>query len=225
MATNVNYQIQNVNVVADTFSLSDAALRSLNMIAANSGLAYEWESVHTTVNTSNGTSANFVSLKSASRALGATLHIAETSRLTSDHTDSMANEPFEVKQSQWSLGSQYLPVRPITSIPGHFYNLLYSFASLQHCREFAPQLSMAEFVASHGMVAATLERSSVLQANGQATSSSRPLLADVTWENAGQRTTFMFLRYQRLLLCYSDSNLVLKEMNTSITQRTPHHGW
>jgi hypothetical protein len=212
IASDVNYQIQNVNVVADTFSLSDAALRSLNMIAANSGLAYEWESVHTTVNTSNGTSANFVSLKSESRALGTTLHIAETSRLTSDHTDSMANEPFEVKQSQWSLGSQYLPVRPITSIPGHYYTLLYSFDSLQHCREVAPQLSMAEFVESHGMVAATLERSSVLQANGQATSSSRPLLADVTWETAAQRTTFMFLRYQRLLLCYSDSNLALKEL-------------
>ena len=106
IASNVTYQIQNVNVVADTFSLSDAALRSLNMIAANSGLAYEWESVHTTVNTSNGTSANFVSLKSASRVLGATLHIAETARLTTDSMDSMSNETFEVKQSQWSLGSQ-----------------------------------------------------------------------------------------------------------------------
>jgi hypothetical protein len=211
IASNVTYQIQNVNVVADTFSLSDAALRSLNMIAAQSGLAYEWESVHTTVNTSNGTSANFVSLKSASRALGATLHIAETARLTTDSSNSMNNEPFAVTQSQWSLGSQYLPVRPITTIPGHYYNLLYSFDSLQHCREFAPQLSMDEFVASHGMVAATLERSSVLQANGQATRSSRPLLADVSWENAVPRTTFMFLRYQRLLLCYSDSNLVLKE--------------
>jgi hypothetical protein len=210
-ANGASYSIQNMNVVVDTFSLSDAALRSLQMIASQSGLAYEWTSVHSTVNTSNGSSANFVSLKSASRALGATLHITETDRLTDATLDSMFNEPFEVKQSQWSLGSQYLPVRPITSVPGHFLNLLYSYDSLQHCREFAAQLGIDEFVATRGMIAATLERSSVLQANGQATSSSRPLITEVTWINAKNRTTFIFLRYQRLLLCYSDSNLVLKE--------------
>ena len=100
----VNYQVRNLNVVVDTFSLSDAALRSLQMIASQSGLAYEFTSVHTTVNTSNGTSGNFVSLKSASRALGATLHICETARLTDAASNSLLNEPFEVKQSQWSLG-------------------------------------------------------------------------------------------------------------------------
>jgi hypothetical protein len=206
-----SYQIQNLNVVCDCFSLSDAALRSLQMIASQSGLAYEWSSIHSTINTSNGGSANFVSLKSASRALGATLHIAETARLTDPTVDSMHNEPFEVSQSQWSLGSQYLPVRPITSVPSHYLNLLYSYDSLAHCREFACQLSLAEFVATRGSIGATLERSSVLQANGQSTSSSRPLITEVTWENAKNRTCTIFLAYRRMLLCYSDSNLVLKE--------------
>jgi hypothetical protein len=44
-ANGASYQIQNMNVVVDTFSLSDAALRSLQMIASQSGLAYEWTSV------------------------------------------------------------------------------------------------------------------------------------------------------------------------------------
>jgi hypothetical protein len=211
ISNGATYQIQNMNVVADTYSLSDAALRSLQMIASQSGLAFEWSSSHSTVNTSNGSSGNFVSLKSASRALGATLHITETDRLTDAASDSMQNEVFEVEQSQWSLGSAYLPVRPITSVPGHFLNLLYSQDSLQHCREFAPQLSLDQFIATHGMIACTLERSSVLQANGQATSSSRPLIAEVTWSSAVARTTIMMLSYRRLLLCYSDSNLVLKE--------------
>jgi hypothetical protein len=210
-ANGATYSIQNMNVVTDCFSLSDAALRSLQMIASQSGLAYEWTSIHSTVNTSNSTSANFVSLKSASRALGAHLHIAETARITDATVDSMHNQPFEVKLSQWSLGSSYLPVRAISSVPSQYLNLLYSFDSLQHCREFAPQLSLAEFVATKGVTAATLERSSVLQSNGQATSSSRPLITEITWENAVDRTAIIFLRYQRLLLCYSDSNLVLKE--------------
>jgi hypothetical protein len=205
------YQIRNLNVVVDTFSLSDAALRSLQMIASQSGLAYEFTSVHTTVNTSNGSSGSFVSLKSASRALGATMHICETARLTDAASNSMLNEPWEVQQYQLSLGSSYLPVRPITSVVSAYLNLLYSYDSLQHCREFAPQLSLEDFVDSFGQIACTLERSSVLQANGQATSSSRPLIAEVTWANPKNRTNFMFLRYQRLLLCYSDSNLVLKE--------------
>jgi hypothetical protein len=206
-----SYTIQNIQVVVDTYSLSDAALRSLQMIASNSGLAYEWTSSHATVNTSNGTSATFVSLKSASRALGASMHISETDVLADASVDSLANEIFKVRQSQWSLGSQYLPVRPLTSVPSHFLNILYSNDSLQHCREFAPQLSIGEFVATHGNIGCTLERSSVLQANGQATSSSRPLIADVLWQDAVDRTTFIFLRFRRLLLCFSDSNLILKE--------------
>jgi hypothetical protein len=205
------YFIQNLNVVVDTFSLSDAALRSLSMIAANSGLAYEWPSMHTTVNTSNGTAATFVSLKSASRALSCSMHISLTNNLSDPTQNSVANEPFKVAQSQFSLGSQYLPVRPITTEPSHFLNALAAADSLQHCREFAPQLSLQSFLDEHGTIGCTLERSSVLQSNGQATSSSRPLIAEVLWQDAQQRTTFMFLKYQRLLLCYSDSNLVLKE--------------
>jgi hypothetical protein len=205
------YQIQNVNCVVDCFSLSDAALRSLQIIASQTGLSYEWSSVHSTTNTSNGTAASFVSLKSASRALGATLHIAETARLTDAAVDSMHNGLFEVQQSQWSLGSSYVPVRPLSSVPDHYMNLLYSADSLQHCREFAPQLSIGDFVLTHGMIGTTLERSSVLQANGQATSSSRPLITEVSWTNAVKRTCIMFLSYRRMLLAFSDSNLVLKE--------------
>jgi hypothetical protein len=207
----VSYFIQNLNVVVDTFSLSDAALRSLSMIAANSGLAYEWPSMHCTVNTSNGSAATFVSLKSASRALSCSMHISRTADLTDPAVESVANETFQVAQSQFSLGSQYLPVRPITTEPSHYLNVLAAADSLQHCREFAPQLSLESFLADHGTIGCTLERSSVLQSNGQATSSSRPLIAEVLWKDAEQRTTFMFLKYQRLLLCYSDSNLVLKE--------------
>jgi hypothetical protein len=210
-ANGATYAIQNMNVVVDCFSLSDGALRSLQMIASQSGLSYEWTSVHSTVNTSNGTSANFVSLKSASRALGATLHIAETARLTEATVDSMHNEPFQVQLSQWSLGSSYLPVRSISSVPSAYLNLLYGYDSLQHCREFACQLSLAGFIANKGITSATLERSSVLQANGQATSSSRPLITETTWANAVDRTCIIFLRYQKLCLCYSDSNIVLKE--------------
>jgi hypothetical protein len=207
----VNYFIQNLNVVTDTYSLSDAALRSLQMIASQSGLAYEWPSVHTTVNTANGDGGTFVSLKSASRALSASMHICQTAVLSAPGADSLANEQFDVMQSQFSLGSQYLPVRPITSDVSGYLNVLYAADSLQHCREFAPQLSLGDFLATHGTVACTLERSSVLQANGHATSSSRPLIAQIKWNSSQQRTTFMFLKYQRLLLCYSDSNLVLKE--------------
>jgi hypothetical protein len=211
IADGATYQIQNINVVVDTYSLSDAALRSLQMIASNTGLAYEWGSTHTTVNTSQGTSATFVSLKSASRALGASLHIAATSALTDQTQDSMANEQFADAHSQWSIGSAYLPVKPISTIPSHFLNTLYASDSLQHCREFAPQLNLSDFVSEYGTINCTLERSSVLQANGQATSSSRPLITNVVWGTTVNRTTFLFLKYQRLLLAYSDSNLVLKE--------------
>jgi hypothetical protein len=181
------------------------------MIASNSGLSYEWQSLATTVSTANGTSGNFISLKSASRALQGTLHICETDRLTDAASNSLFNEPFEVTQSQWSLGSQYLPTKPLSTVPSHYLNLLYSYDSLQHCREFAPQLDLAGFVARYGMLACNLERSSVLQNNGQATSSSRPLIATCTFDSAKNRTTFLFLRYSRVALIFSDGNTVLKE--------------
>jgi hypothetical protein len=205
------YQVRNLNVVVDTFSLSDAALRSLQMIASQSGLAYEWQSLATTVSTANGTSGNFISLKSASRALQGTLHICETARLTDAASNSLFNEPFEVTQSQWSLGSQYLPTKPLSTAPSHYLNLLYSFDSLQHCREFSPQLDLEGFIARYGMLACNLERSSVLQNNGQSTSSSRPLIVTCNFENPKNRTTFLFLRYSRVALIFSDGNTVLKE--------------
>jgi hypothetical protein len=192
--TTAAFNIRNVEISVDTFSLADSALRSLQMIASESGLAYEWESVSTTISKSQGNSANLVSLKSASRALGAFVHIAETDSLTDNESDSMKNEVYSVNSSQFALGSQYFAVKPIESAVENYLNTLYSCDSLGHPREFAPQLSLEEYNEQYGVVATTLERSNVLQANGQAVSASRPLICQLLWEDAADRTTYLFLK-------------------------------
>jgi hypothetical protein len=209
--TTANFNIRNVEISVDTFSLADSALRSLQMMASESGLAYEWESISTTVSKSSGNAANLVSLKSASRALGTFVHISTTADLTNQNANSMANQAYDVESSQFSLGSAYFPVKPIQSSVENYLNTLYSCDSLGHPREYAPQLSFAEYKSQYGVIASTLERSNTLQANGSAVSASRPLVCQVQWNDPGERTTFLFLRYQRLLLAYSDSNVLIKE--------------
>jgi hypothetical protein len=206
-----DFAVRNVEILVDTYSLADSALRSLSMVAAQSGLAYSWSDVHTTLATSDGQHATMVSLKSASRATGAHVHIVETADFIDAQKDSMVNETYDVSQYQFSLGSMYMPAAPITHIVSAFYNALNGFDSLKHCREFSADITYNKFVERYGIPTVTLERSSVLQANGMATSSSRPLIADIYFANAKQRSLFLFLRYQRVLLCLSDSNLVLKE--------------
>jgi hypothetical protein len=209
--TTSNFSIRNIEISVDTFSMADSALRSLQMVASESGLAYEFEAISTTISKSQGNAANLVSLKSASRALGAFVHISNTADLTNSQSDSMKNQTYNVDTSQFQLGSQYFPVKPIQSAVENYLNTLYSCDSLGHPREFAPQLSFEEYKEIYGVIATTLERSSTLQANGQAVSASRPLICQVQWDDAGDRTTFLFLKYQRLLLAYSDSNVLIKE--------------
>ena len=123
----------------------------------------------------------------------------------------MANEPFDVQSSQWSLGSMYMPVKRLDSSPAHFCNTLYANDSFGHCREFASQLNFDEFKESYGSLNTTLERSNVLDSQGSATSSSRPLICDVNWFNAVERTTFLFLQYSKVALCFSNGNTLVKE--------------
>jgi hypothetical protein len=204
------YEISNLNIWLDCYSMADSALRSMQMIASNSGLAYPWVSQHATVNTSDGTYANFVSLKSASRALGASLHIAKSADLVDWSKDGMANEEFKVSSSQWSLGSMYMPVKRLDTIPAHFCNTLYANDAFGHCREYASELTFAEFQASYGTLNTTLERSGVLDAQGSATSSSRPLICDVNWDTSVDRTTILFLAYQKVALCFASGSTVIK---------------
>jgi len=208
--SNATYEISNMNVWLDTYSMADSALRSMQMIASNSGLAYPWVSQHATVNTSDGTYANFVSLKSASRALGASLHISKSDDLVDWSKNSMSNEEFKVSSSQWSLGSMYMPVKRLDTNPAHFCNTLYSNDAFGHCREFACELTFAEFLASYGTLNTTLERSGVLDAQGSATSSSRPLICDVNWSTSEDRTTILFLAYQKVALCFASGSTVIK---------------
>jgi hypothetical protein len=206
-----SFRIEKLVVSTDVFSLTDGALRSLAIMAAESGLTYSWGSISTTITKTQGSSANITALKSASRALGAFIHISDTADLTNAQSDSMANEPYSVSTYQFQLGSQYLPSRAIDTPVEGFYNALYSFDSLAHNREFACQVSLSEFLTRRGVIATTLERSSVLQNNGQAVSSSRPLIAQVEFTNGADRTHFLFLTYTRLLMAFSPSSLVLKE--------------
>jgi hypothetical protein len=204
------YEVSNMNVWLDCYSMADSALRSMQMIASSSGLAYPWVSQHCTVNTSDGTYASIVSLKSASRALGASLHIAESDDLTEWKEDSMKNEDFDVTSSQWSLGSMYMPVKRLDSKPAHFCNTLYANDAFGHCREYASQLTIDDFLSGYGTLNTTLERSNVLDAQGSATSSSRPLICDVNWKTSEDRTTFLFLAYQKVALCFASGSTVVK---------------
>jgi hypothetical protein len=209
--TPLTFEVNDLNVWLDCYSLADSALRSLSMIAANSGLNYPWESQHCTVSTSDGNYTNVVSLKSASRALGASLHISESDTLTTNNLNSLHNETFVVAQSQWSLGSNYMPVKKLDTTAAHFYNTLYAVDALGHCREFASELTFGEFIADYGTLNTTLERSGVIDAQGSATSSSRPLIADVQWATAVSRTTFLFLRYKKVLISFADGATIVKE--------------
>ncbi len=211
-----DYEVQDLSVHCDAYQLSDSVQRRLQVLASQSGLAYSWPSVHTTLASIASSSYTFVALKTASRALGAFCHCSTPDIETNPGIDSMINTDLasgqgEINRFQYVLGSIYLPAEPIVDASEAFVNANYSFNALKHCKEFSNDVSLATYVESYGVPSVTLERSTVLQQNGQSTSSSRPLLLNIEFANGTARNLTLFMQYLRMAIVFSDSNVVVRE--------------
>lgn len=99
------YAVQNLEVHCDSYQLSDAVQRRLQVIASQTGLVYYWPSVHTTLASVSSSKYSLVALKAASRALNAFVHVTTPTIETTAAVDSMQCTTWdERRRYQWNLG-------------------------------------------------------------------------------------------------------------------------
>ncbi len=209
-------KISDVTLWTTAVTLADSALRALTIMAANTGLSYFWDEIHTTIQSTSTNTLNGMTTKAASKALGAWLHTVNDDNFNDETKDSLATKPVDAgDRLLWNLGSIYYPVREISGINDLFSH----FASnarilIQSIYDKVPEITRADWQTNgFNFHEVDLERSDILQGNGSATSSSRPLQVQRIFGvgPAVATTTYIFLKYARLLTIFSDGNAVLKE--------------
>lgn len=212
--------INNVQVWTKCYDLADTALKRLSFIASQTGLVLPYVDRYLTRSIPVGGVINTNSLKAASRAISAFVCPMRDRAVSRDGTNGMSNLAtfpwFPTNTFQFSLGSQFLTAEPVRGVEPGMVQANHAFGMWGRAKDGVNNnVTSLQFLGGNAVrgcaiMACNLERSHVLQLNGMAVSSSRPLL--VTGQMAANPTSlFYYLNFLRLLYVFSDSNCSIKE--------------
>jgi hypothetical protein len=204
-----DYQLTGVSMQLDSFQLADSIQKRLMQESAASGLEFFYETWDRTRHNISNNKANVTVRKAVSRALSA--H-AKT-RLTDDSNDatkdSVASETNKVSKMSWRLGSLNFPNAPLEEKVEQYYYAQYAFGKLEHPHK-SNSISLTDFIGDEGIVAVTLERSSVLSLSGLPVNNSRTLQLEVDYATSETRDIDVFLNYLQLARVFPN-NVLVKE--------------
>lgn len=207
---NENYTISNVSMLLDSYRLSDSIQKRLMQESASSGLEYFYETYdRTRHNINSSDKANITVRKAVSRALSAFAKTRITTHVENKDEDSMASETNAVKNFFWRLGSLNFPNQPLSSKEEQYIYAQYSFGKLQHPHQ-NNSISLADFKGTEGLVATTLERSSVLSLSGLPVNNSRTLQVEINYDAGGDRDIDVYMHYLQLARVFPN-NILVKE--------------
>ena len=209
----VGYIVSDVRVMCKVYELSDTALKRLTFIASQTGLTIPFTDCHQSIVPCPNSSINAVSLKSASRGLVAFACIVDTAHRNDVTQDSGKLRTYgENDWFQFSLGSAFVTSEPIRGIEEAHIQANDAFGLWGRANDnVSNMIRRQDFAGGYGVMSCNLERSAVLQYNGSAVSSSRPLLLQAQVTALATSECHLFLNYLRLCVVFSDSNIVLLE--------------
>lgn len=214
--TDIQYTIQQPEILLDQYMLTDSIQRVLNEESAIRGLEVvftTWFNTLQTVNTSS--ELNMEIRKAVSRAI-CLISKCTTAEGTNDGSkDSMASLPWDCKEWQVRIGSLYFPQQPVKSMTAStaangdgcvyesFYQALHGFGKLK-TPSSPPSVSLYDFkTGGLGCVCVDLERSNVQKLTGIPINNSRVAELHQTFTQAGgayaTRVVQSWLGYVRLL--------------------------
>jgi hypothetical protein len=206
-----SYKISNVNMNLDSYQLADSIQKRLMQESASNGLEFFYETYDRTrhnINASN--KANITVRKAVSRALSAHAKTRLTSAVSDLASDSMESETNKVSGMFWRLGSLNFPNQRLNSQVEQYYYAQYAMNKLLHAHK-NNSISLEDFQGTEGLVAVTLERSSVLSLSGLPVNNSRTLQLELDYGNDSQnRDIDVFMNYLQLARVFP-SNVLVKE--------------
>jgi len=121
----------------------------------------------------------------------------------------MASEVNKVKSFFWRLGSLNFPNSRLLDKTEHYYYAQYAMGKLQHPHK-SNSVSLTDFKGDEGIIAVTLERSSVLSLSGLPVNNSRTLQLEVDYQNGKDRDIDVYMNYLQLARVFP-TNILIKE--------------
>ena len=204
------YTLTNVNMHLDSYQLADSIQKRLMQEASATGLEFYYETYdRTRHNISLANKANITVRKSVSRALSAFAKTRLTENVNNSTVDSMASEVNDVNGFFWRLGSLNFPNQKLLHKTEQYYYAQYVFNKLAKPHQ-GSSVSLTDFLGNEGIVAVTLERSSVLMLSGLPVNNARTLQVELDYGDSLSRDIDIYMHYLQLARVFPN-NILIKE--------------
>jgi hypothetical protein len=216
-ASTFNYTVSSPYILCDSYRLFDPVLNYLNeaYLSKKTGLVYEYFSFHNTKTQATGSSLNTEVRSSVSMAVDSFMVTRQTTTPTLDF-DSLASLPIsETDESQWRIGSHYLPNAPIVGTCEHFTQTLYWQNKLRSEREdgmdFYDYVGVASNAAASqvgsgvGKYPVVLSRNNILDLSGIKIDNSMTLAVETKFGVTVDRQVSIFMRSLRRAVLFIES--------------------
>jgi len=153
--------VENMELVCDNYRMSDAILKYTEKLAESNRLfmtfpTYQWNKTSVSANTSTN-----IDLKlSVAKCLGVYARFRETKTTAADEgkRDSITGAAMtELTSYQWIVGSEYHPVKPVTSGVQAYAEALKAFGNLSNTTR-PPYVTLTEYLAGEHCIGVELEK-------------------------------------------------------------------
>jgi len=208
----VNYNIKDVELHMDSYTLTDSVTRVLNETAATTGLEIPFVTYGHVSDAVKGGDNNFEIRKAVSRSLTVITKLSVNDSVTGEQAkDSMASVIYNVESAQTRVGSLYFPNNPVSgagrdrTMSEMYLHAQHAFGKLKSVS--APgTIGMKEYRDNLAAIVTTLERSNSLQLTGVPVNASRVCEnrikvgpSTVTQVPASDQVCDSWLQYVRLI--------------------------
>jgi hypothetical protein len=205
------YELQNVSIMLDNTTLTDASARVLNAESASNSLEILFDSIYTTVVDQPALSAsvNCQVRRACSEATQAVAIVVPQSTQANIKFDSFASVPWDTLLHRWRLGGLYMTSSDIQDpqVDGvESFFLASAVSDVFKHPHMEGGISLTEFKAWAGVHAVSLEKNTSLLLSGSATSNSRVLELDATFQTSvTAKQVYVMMRYATVVRCYLDN--------------------
>ena len=187
-----NYEISNVEVVLDSYILSDAAFSVMEKMSAAGLIEYTYQEYEIIEGASAVNSINMEMTKSIGRATAAYGVVTGDAQETDVAQDLFANiDAAQITQYQWRVNSLYLPALPATGVQKYM-------SVLAHHKTLG-RYSYTDFQ-DQAIIAQTLQRSEFLgPSSGLPINSSSSLRLNVKFDSSAGRRVKMMVPFLKIV--------------------------
>jgi len=207
------YNLESLYFQLDTVQMTDDCQRTINDISANTGLEYTYNRIYTS-QTQLPTSQLSLS-QQIRKAVSQACYVSTITLSQADKVDitkdSLNAIPFNYDSFQYRLGSLYFPNQAITDASDgvEAYTISQStYDKMKHAYN-AGSITLANFVARHGVLSGSFEKDTSLDISGLPINNSRVLELNAQYVAVAEALeVYSFLQYTSVARTFLDNTAV-----------------